>query len=106
MTCDLFSDNGEYHFRDWERRFAPATSSDANIYEYETTDYSTKECDLRSGTLYLSPLFNSGVDQNPYNSIIERDGVDGCRISETEDLEVQMDLTDDLLHMVFAVSMF
>ncbi|XP_058204418.1 F-box/LRR-repeat protein 15 [Rhododendron vialii] len=88
--------------RDWERRFAPATSSDANIYKYETTDYSTKECGLRSETLYLSPLFNCGVDQNPYNSIIERDGGDGCEISETEDLEVQMDLTDDLLHMVFS----
>lgn len=76
VTCDLFSANGKYRFRDWVRPFTAATSSDANSCNFHTTDH------------------------------IQRDGGDGCKISENEDLEVQMDLTDDLLHMVFAASMF
>lgn len=58
--------------RDWVRPFTAATSSDANSCNFHTTDH------------------------------IQRDGGDGCKISENEDLEVQMDLTDDLLHMVFS----
>ncbi|XP_028076765.1 F-box/LRR-repeat protein 15-like isoform X1 [Camellia sinensis] len=85
---------------DWECHFAATTSSDTDSCNFHTTDYNTKECSFKNETFYLSPLVNGGVDENPLDS--ERDGGDGCNISKLEDLDVRMDLTDDLLHMVFS----
>ena len=51
--------------------------------------------------LSLSTMLNDGDDDNPLESNDGRDDEgDGFPISQMEDSEVRMDLTDDLLHMV------
>lgn len=50
-------------------------------------------------TLYNSFLLNSGGEENTSDSTGEMDEEENSS-SKTEDLEVRMDLSDDLLHMV------
>ncbi|KAL6965731.1 F-box/LRR-repeat protein 15 [Sarracenia purpurea var. burkii] len=86
---------------DLDCHFAAATSSHTDSYNFHTTEYNANDCSLKNEAFYLSPRFDGGVDQNPLDPI-GRDGADGRSTSELEDLEVRMDLTDDLLHMVFS----
>ena len=44
--------------------------------------------------------WNSGGDGNPFDASGGNDGGDDNGTPKTEDLEIRMDLTDDLLHMV------
>ncbi|PSR93622.1 F-box/LRR-repeat protein [Actinidia chinensis var. chinensis] len=76
---------------DWEFHFAAATSLDTVSYNFHSTYHNTNECCLKKETFNLSSLLNAGVD-----------GGDGCSVSEMQDSVVRMDLTDDLLHMVFS----
>ncbi|KAL9442099.1 hypothetical protein AB3S75_020582 [Citrus x aurantiifolia] len=46
--------------------------------------------------------WNSGGDGNPFDASGGNDGGDDNGTPKTEDLEIRMDLTDDLLHMVFS----
>ncbi|KAA8546239.1 hypothetical protein F0562_003022 [Nyssa sinensis] len=86
---------------DWDCHFAASTSSDTDSYILHGKDYSFNQGSCKSEIRYLSPMLNGGDDENPLDSTGERDGV-GYGASKTEDLEVRMDLTDDLLHMVFS----
>lgn len=53
--------------------------------------------------LRLTSMSNDSDDENPLDSNDGRDEEgDGFSTSKMEDLEVRMDLTDDLLHMVFS----
>ncbi|XAR57573.1 hypothetical protein NMG60_11025761 [Bertholletia excelsa] len=79
---------------DWECHYAAAASAD--------TDYATNECSFKNEALYLSPFSSDGVDENCLDSNGGKIDGDDCDTSKMEDLEVQMDLTDDLLHMVFS----
>lgn len=45
-------------------------------------------------------VWNKGGDDNSIDSNGGKDGEDESGTSQVEDLEVRMDLTDDLLHMV------
>lgn len=45
-------------------------------------------------------LWNSGGDENPFDASGGNDDGDDNGTSKAEDLEIRMDLTDDLLHMV------
>jgi hypothetical protein len=49
---------------------------------------------------YHNFMWNNNSDDNPFNSNGARDDGDDSGTSKSEDLEVRMDLTDDLLHMV------
>ncbi|XP_011019349.1 PREDICTED: F-box/LRR-repeat protein 15 [Populus euphratica] len=51
---------------------------------------------------YHNFMWNNNSDDNPFDSYGERDDGDDSSTSKSEDLEVRMDLTDDLLHMVFS----
>ncbi|KAI5556500.1 hypothetical protein BDE02_18G039900 [Populus trichocarpa] len=51
---------------------------------------------------YHNFMWNNNSDENPFDSSGGRDGGDDSVISNSEDLDVRMDLTDDLLHMVFS----
>lgn len=51
--------------------------------------------------LYHSLTMTDGGDENPSESSDGKDEGDEIGSLKTEDFEVQMDLTDDLLHMVF-----
>ncbi|GFS31308.1 F-box family protein [Actinidia rufa] len=95
--------DGEYLFRDWEFHFAAATSSsDTNGYNFHLTDHKTNKCCLNKEIFNLSSLPNAGADQKGLDSVGQRDGGGGCSVSEMQDSVVRMDLTDDLLHMVFS----
>ncbi|KAJ6743359.1 hypothetical protein OIU85_017328 [Salix viminalis] len=51
---------------------------------------------------YHNFMWNNNSDDNPFDSNGARDDGDDSITSKSEDLEVRMDLTDDLLHMVFS----
>ncbi|CAK7352790.1 unnamed protein product [Dovyalis caffra] len=51
---------------------------------------------------YRNFMWNNNSDENPFDSNGGRDDGDDSGTSKSEDLEVRMDLTDDLLHMVFS----
>ncbi|KAJ6330375.1 hypothetical protein OIU76_009062 [Salix suchowensis] len=51
---------------------------------------------------YHNFMWNNNSDDNPFDSDGARDDGDDSITSKSEDLEVRMDLTDDLLHMVFS----
>ncbi|KAJ6914753.1 hypothetical protein NC651_016894 [Populus alba x Populus x berolinensis] len=51
---------------------------------------------------YHNFMWNNNSDDNPVDSNGARDDGDDSGTSKSEDLEVRMDLTDDLLHMVFS----
>ncbi|KAJ6924275.1 F-box/LRR-repeat protein 15 [Populus alba x Populus x berolinensis] len=51
---------------------------------------------------YHNFMWNNNSDDNPIYSNGARDDGDDSSTSKSEDLEVRMDLTDDLLHMVFS----
>ncbi|KAL7170798.1 hypothetical protein ACSBR2_035635 [Camellia fascicularis] len=87
---------------DWECHLAAATSLEIDSSNLHTTDSNTNGSFLKNETFYLSPLLNGAVADGPLDSVAGRDGGDACSISRMEDLVVRMDLTDDLLHMVFS----
>ncbi|XP_059644394.1 F-box/LRR-repeat protein 15 isoform X2 [Cornus florida] len=82
---------------DWDCHFAAAASSDIDNYILHGRDYNNL-ASFTSGTHGLSPMLNDSGEENLLDSSNRRE--DGT--SKMEDLEVRMDLTDDLLHMVFS----
>ncbi|XP_052211557.1 F-box/LRR-repeat protein 15 isoform X2 [Diospyros lotus] len=87
---------------DWNYHFAAATSSNTDNYYLHLTNCNINERSFDNEPYYLSPLLNGGINENSLDPLGGRDEGDGWSVSETEDLEVRMDLTDDLLHMVFS----
>ncbi|KAM5566156.1 F-box/LRR-repeat protein 15 [Rosa sericea] len=86
--------------------YAMAMSSGAGDSSSSDRDYSRTQ---GSNVLYKSETFfhsftpNIGGEENPYESGSGKDDErDKGDTSTTEDFEVRMDLTDDLLHMVFS----
>lgn len=85
-----------------------ATSSGAGNSSSSDRDYSRNQ---GSNVLYKSEAFyhslvpNNGGEENPFESVSGKDDErDNGDTSNSEDFEVRMDLTDDLLHMVITVS--
>ncbi|GMP84020.1 hypothetical protein CsSME_00037713 [Camellia sinensis var. sinensis] len=101
-VSDLLNADGGYLFRDWECHLAATTSLETDSSNFHTTDSNTNGSFLKNETFYLSPLLNGAVADSALDSVAGRDGGDACSISRMEDLVVRMDLTDDLLHMVFS----
>ncbi|GLT75982.1 hypothetical protein SLA2020_476690 [Shorea laevis] len=55
-----------------------------------------------NGIIYHNFILNKGGDENRFDASGSKDDDDESGASRADDLEVQMDLTDDLLHMVFS----
>ncbi|KAJ7958407.1 F-box/LRR-repeat protein 15 [Quillaja saponaria] len=91
----VHSDYDEYHFATTVS--SNAGSSIASIgRDYNETQGSSETC-------YNTFTFNGSSDENTLDiSCLRDNGGDESGTSKVEDLEVRMDLTDDLLHMVFS----
>uniref|UniRef100_A0A5B6YK04 Putative F-box/LRR-repeat protein 15 n=1 Tax=Davidia involucrata TaxID=16924 RepID=A0A5B6YK04_DAVIN len=87
---------------DWDCHFAAATSSDTDSYTLHGKDYSFNLGSCKTEIHYLSPMLNDGDDENPLDFSSRSDDGVGCGTPKTENLELRMDLSDDLLHMVFS----
>lgn len=87
---------------DWKYQFFASVSSDADMCRFLQMDQNNNDCYNKSETSGCPPLMTSGIDENSFNSMGVRDKVDDSSTPRTEELEVRMDLTDDLLHMVFS----
>ncbi|KAF8393616.1 hypothetical protein HHK36_021860 [Tetracentron sinense] len=91
-----------------ECRYATAMSPGANISSSpadgdHNTSQSSSVLSENEMILYLTSMYNVGGNGKPMDSSDGRDSDgDGCGTFKTEELEVRMDLTDDLLHMVFS----
>lgn len=70
--------------------------------DYNNSQGSSAPC--ISEIFYQDFMWNSGGDENPFDSTGGKEDEDDNGASKTEDLEIRMDLTDDLLHMVNAIS--
>lgn len=79
-------------------------SSDADNSSLPATScYNASSVPSMSSTLCYTHMLNSSGVQNPYDSSGGRDDeADGSDTSKIGTLETRMDLTDDLLHMVFS----
>ncbi|KAF8406789.1 hypothetical protein HHK36_005910 [Tetracentron sinense] len=91
-----------------ESRYATAMSSGADTSSSPSDgDHITSQLSSVSFEnemiLYLTSTHNDGGNGKSmdFNNGNDGDG-DGCGISKMEDLEIRMDLTDDLLHMVLS----
>lgn len=86
---------------DWRCSLSASASSDEDRCRFLQMDPNCNYCYNQNETSNFPSLMTSGIDENSFNAIGVRDDVDGCNTPRMEDLEVRMDLTDDLLHMVF-----
>lgn len=77
------------------RDFSDHQSSSKNDINYLSPVVNSKN-DIN----YLLPMVSDGGNENPLDSNSGRDD-EGDGSPKMEDSEVRMDLTDDLLHMVF-----
>ncbi|KAK7310685.1 hypothetical protein RJT34_08344 [Clitoria ternatea] len=90
-----------------EGHFAVTPSSNARkctaSTEYGDYDYVKGSLRANSDVCYDAFTAMSAVEEGDFDSGFVKDGEgDDSDISRGEDLEVRMDLTDDLLHMVFS----
>ncbi|XP_059662047.1 uncharacterized protein LOC132308090 isoform X1 [Cornus florida] len=76
---------------DWNCHFAAATSSDTDNYSLNGRD------SINQGI----PVLNNDGDENSLVSSGRKDNAFRCDTITMEDLVVQMDLPNDLLHTVF-----
>jgi hypothetical protein len=87
-----------------DSHYAAVTSSDVG----DSTSSADRDLGLTQSSsissnneiCYHNFMWNNNSDENPFDSSGGRDGGDDSVISNSEDLDVRMDLTDDLLHMV------
>ncbi|XP_004303464.1 PREDICTED: F-box/LRR-repeat protein 15 [Fragaria vesca subsp. vesca] len=86
--------------------YTMAMSSGAGNSSSSDKDYSRNQGSnvlYKSGAFYHSLVPNNGGEENPFESGSGKDDErDNGDTSNTEDFEVRMDLTYDLLHMVFS----
>ncbi|CAN6682461.1 unnamed protein product [Malus baccata var. baccata] len=87
--------------------YAMAMSSGAgNSSSSAERDYRINQSSFvpfKSETFFQDTTTNNGGEEGPFDSGSGKDDEgDNSGTSKTEDLEVRMDLTDDLLHMVFS----
>lgn len=82
--------------------YATVMSSDAgNSSSSADRDFSFQSpIPSRNEIFYHNFICNNSSDENTFDSSGGRDDGDESSTSKSEDLEVRMDLTDDLLHMV------
>ncbi|KAF8388734.1 hypothetical protein HHK36_025414 [Tetracentron sinense] len=89
-----------------ECRYATAMSSGANTSSSPADGYHNTSWDSVPSEIeilhYLTSISNDNDNGEPMESNGGSDDGDGCDTSKMEDVEVRMDLTDDLLHMVFS----
>lgn len=87
-----------------------ATTSSSNVNNFSSCDddqhYNishTSSVLIKNNFRYHTASLSDGDDEHPLSSSGGRDDEgDGTGASKMEDFEVRMDLTDDLLHMVFS----
>ncbi|XP_050367142.1 F-box/LRR-repeat protein 15 [Argentina anserina] len=103
---DLHHKRARVHSFPHDFYYAMALTSGAGNSSSSDRDYSRSQ---GSNALYKSEAFyhsitpNNGDEENRYDSGSGKDDErDNNDTSNTEDFEVRMDLTDDLLHMVFS----
>ncbi|KAL1830703.1 F-box/LRR-repeat protein 15 [Daucus carota subsp. sativus] len=77
---------------DWDNQFASA-SLENDSYDFLGKGYNINQGSFKNEFHYLSPILNDRKSENITDSSNGRDIKEG---------EVRMDLTDDLLHMVFS----
>ncbi|KAL1834522.1 hypothetical protein ACET3Z_004173 [Daucus carota] len=81
---------------DWDCQLASASS------DFLERGYNINQGSFKNEFHYLSPILAEGEPENLIVSSSGRDKRDGCNTPQVVDMEVRMDLTDDLLHMVFS----
>ncbi|CAK9168656.1 unnamed protein product [Ilex paraguariensis] len=88
---------------DWGSSFASGMCSHGNGYSFHGTDNNTNQSSFENGIHYLSPMYDGRGSDNLFDSCngTDDEGVN-YDTSRTDDTTVQMDLTDDLLHMVLS----
>ncbi|KAG6675169.1 hypothetical protein I3843_15G083200 [Carya illinoinensis] len=93
------SDSHDYHFPTSVASNAGNSRSSAErVYHFSQGSSIPPENQL----FYHSLTMTDGGDENPSESSDGKDDGDEIGSLKTEDFEVRMDLTDDLLHMVFS----
>lgn len=86
---------------DWDCQFASLASSESDSCSLLGRDF-TNQSLLKNESHFLAPMLNGGGSgDDPLGSGSWREEGDEYGNPEMEDSEVRMDLTDDLLHMVF-----
>ncbi|KAK6912876.1 F-box domain [Dillenia turbinata] len=89
-----------------EYNFATAMTSDAGNSRLsingDLNAFRGSLVPYRSEDAFVSSIFHHGGDEGPANSIHENYEGHGSDSMSIEDSEIRMDLTDDLLHMVFS----
>ncbi|GLT85604.1 hypothetical protein SLE2022_037910 [Rubroshorea leprosula] len=89
-----------------ECHFATPTSPDmGNSSQPIDTGYNisrSSSTPWNNGKFYHVFILNNGGDENPFDSNGGKGGGDVSVALAVDDLEVRMDLTDDLMHMVFS----
>ncbi|KAL8107363.1 F-box/LRR-repeat protein 15 [Apium graveolens] len=81
---------------DWDCQFASASS------DFLERGYNINQGSLKDESHCPSPILAEGEPENLIVSSSGRDNSDGCNTPQMDDMGVRMDLTDDLLHMVFS----
>ncbi|EEF46136.1 conserved hypothetical protein [Ricinus communis] len=107
-TCDRDMHNKRAKVYSASRacHYMTAMSSDAgNPSSSSDRDFNLNQSSsvpARNEIFYHNFMWNNSSEENPCDSGGGRDDGDESGTSKSEDLEVRMDLTDDLLHMVFS----
>ncbi|KAK6927218.1 F-box domain [Dillenia turbinata] len=92
------------YFREYSS--ATATTSDAGnsrlSMDGDLNAFHGSLAPYRSEDAFVTSMFYHGNDEGPVNSSHENNEGHGSDAMRIEDSEIRMDLTDDLLHMVFS----
>ncbi|KAJ4833613.1 F-box/LRR-repeat protein 15 [Turnera subulata] len=99
------SANHEHQYSTLRAAFAANTSSQGNSSSMADKDFNFHQstpASSRDEVFYHNFMWNNNNDEKSLDSSGGRDDGDEGGTSNSEDFDVRMDLTDDLLHMVFS----